>query len=84
MDRLVEIGKYLPAAELFRDIQQFKPALDGFIRCGAWDKARELARTAAPQFRCVCVCVCVCVYVCVCACARSRMLCVALLELIAF
>jgi hypothetical protein len=51
--RLLEIGNFLPAGELFRDIQQFKPALEAFMKAGAWDRARDLARTAAPQFRCV-------------------------------
>lgn len=45
------MGKFLSAGELFRDIQQVKPAIDAFIRAGAWDKAREIARTAAPQFK---------------------------------
>jgi hypothetical protein len=92
-DRLLEVGNFLPAAELFRDIQQFKvgvlgklmllfncvcvcfkrpklflrmvvvsfvsvdygfflkPAIEAFIKGDAWDRARDLARTAAPQFR---------------------------------
>ena len=49
--RLIEIGNYLPAGELFRDIQQFKPAIEAFIRAEAWDRARDVARTAAPQYK---------------------------------
>ena len=49
---LIEVGNYLPAGELFREIQQFKPAIDAFIKAEAWDRARDVARTAAPQYKC--------------------------------
>lgn len=49
--RLLEINKHAQAAELFCDVQQFKPALDAYIRAGSWERAREIARTSAPQYR---------------------------------
>jgi hypothetical protein len=49
--RLLEVGNYVAAGELFREIQQFKPAIDAFMKAEAWDRARDVARTAAPQYK---------------------------------
>lgn len=49
--RLLAINKFQKAGDLFRDVQQFKQAIDAYIRAESWDPAREIARTAAPQYR---------------------------------
>ena len=51
--RLVEIRRHEAAAELFKDVERYKDAIDCYIRATPplWDRARQLARTAAPEFR---------------------------------
>lgn len=51
--RLVDIRRHEAAAELFKDVERYKDAIDCYIRASPprWDKARQLARTAAPEFR---------------------------------
>jgi len=46
--RLKGIGRFQPAAELFKDIDRVEDAVKCFVAAASWDKARELCRTRAP------------------------------------
>jgi intraflagellar transport protein 172 len=47
--RLMQIQKFEPAAELFKDIDRVRDAVDCYISGAAWDKARALCQTQQPD-----------------------------------
>ena len=48
--RLIKIQRFDQAAELYISIDDFKGAIDAYITGKRWAKAKELARTDAPQY----------------------------------
>lgn len=48
--RLIGIGRFGPAGDLLKDVDQPKEAIDCYIRAGAWDKARDVG-AKATKFR---------------------------------
>ena len=48
--RLLKIQRYDQAAELYISIDDFKSAIDAYIVGKRWAKAKDLARSDAPQF----------------------------------
>ena len=48
--RLVEINRHAQAAELYEGIDAHREAINVYIAGGLWDQAKQLARSAAPQF----------------------------------
>lgn len=49
--RLMEIERYDQAADMFKDIDRNKEAIDCYIRAGDWEKARLLTRTQAGDLK---------------------------------
>ncbi|XP_041357336.1 intraflagellar transport protein 172 homolog isoform X2 [Gigantopelta aegis] len=48
--RLAEIGKQNTAAELYLGMDMVKDAIDMFIACGDWNKAKKIAKEIEPRF----------------------------------
>jgi len=48
--RLLRIQRYDQAAELYISVDDFKAAIDAYIAGKSWSKAKELARSDAPQY----------------------------------
>jgi intraflagellar transport protein 172 len=49
--RLAALRRWGPAAELLREAEAWKEAIDAYTKDNQWDKARELAKSAAPTLR---------------------------------
>ena len=49
-DRLSGISRHQAAAELYKDIDEFKKAIDCYIFAKAWEKARAVTNMA-PAYR---------------------------------
>jgi intraflagellar transport protein 172 len=47
--RLIEIGRFAQAAELFEGIDRHREAIQVYMQGGMWDQARELARQVGPK-----------------------------------
>jgi intraflagellar transport protein 172 len=47
--RLIKVKRYDQAAELYTSIDDFKQAIDAYIAGKLWAKAKDLARTDAPE-----------------------------------
>ena len=48
--RLIDIRRFAQAAELYEGIDAHREAINVYIAGGLWDQAKQLARSAAPQF----------------------------------
>ncbi|CAH1772611.1 unnamed protein product [Owenia fusiformis] len=48
--RLVEIGKYTAAAELYLRVDMIKEAIDAFIDGEEWNKAKKVAKELEPRY----------------------------------
>ena len=48
--RLIEIARYAQAAELYEGIDAHREAINVYIAGGMWEQARQLCRSAAPQY----------------------------------
>ena len=48
--RLVEINRHAQAAELYEGIDAHREAIHVYIAGGLWEQARQLCRSAAPQY----------------------------------
>ena len=49
--RLAALRRWAAAGDLLRDAEQWKDAINAYIEAEAWDKARGIARSAAPMFK---------------------------------
>ena len=49
--RLAAMHRWSAAGDLLRDGEQWKECIDAYIEAGAWEKARGIARSAAPMYR---------------------------------
>eukprot|EP01029_Cantina_marsupialis_P015583 TRINITY_DN3415_c0_g1_i3.p1 TRINITY_DN3415_c0_g1~~TRINITY_DN3415_c0_g1_i3.p1 ORF type:complete len:801 (+),score=314.00 TRINITY_DN3415_c0_g1_i3:205-2607(+) len=48
--RLNQIGRNAAAADLFRDAEEYKQAIDCYLKVLAWEKAKQTAQLYAPQY----------------------------------
>ena len=48
--RLVEINRHAQAAELYEGVDAHREAIHVYIAGGLWEQARQLCRSAAPQY----------------------------------